>query len=456
MDISNEHDTKHDDIINRAYPTHMINIQRCSIITIDNDDELNLYGSFSHMLVESNRSLTIRTSPPQLNKYFNPNSDFTISPAPTVLKPNEYVNISLTIGVDLYLRASMGSGKTTSVITALKDYPNATILVISPRRSLTYTFKSKFDSLDVPIESYLTDGLKVRKSFNVDRLIISPNSLYRLGTNLITYDFVMLDEVVLLLDYLYGSHIEQRDRIYPVFEYIIRTARTLILSDAFLPEVIVDEFKHIRDGHPYDYIDVIKPSGIKYIHSTEEEVLDLIRSKKRVYCFCETKHAVTRIKHKIDSMGIDVSILTLTSETDDLGPIEDPGQMLDYDVVIASPIVLSGVDFNWYHFDYIAGFYSGRVLSKFALFQMSRRIRKVASGKCLLVGSELSDIGSACLAHNYSIQHGMNEVAKYEVVDDGSYHKLHLSDNTFNRLLRAVVDFRIKAKSIRFEDIEMV
>lgn len=93
----------------------------------------------------------------------------------------------------IVLHAKLGTGKTTVIIDAIKRYNFKRVLIISPRVIYTVSVHGRFQENNIDFRTYFSTG-KYESLADIDRLIISPESLYRL-TGAKKYDLVVLDEI---------------------------------------------------------------------------------------------------------------------------------------------------------------------------------------------------------------------------------------------------------------------
>lgn len=282
----------------------------------------------------------------------------------------DYVSFEIPDDGDLFIRAPMGSGKTTGIINAIRN-KKGSILVISPRRTITATIHRKFIEAGVSISNYL-NGIEI----GAERIIISPNSLWKLK-KFRKYDYIIIDEIMLFLEYIFSDHPRNKKKMLLIIEKLLVECRKLICSDAFLHPKIIDIFYRWR-GHN-TFLDFDKKIEKKYIEISEEKFNESIIKEIivgiKIYIFCETKLRAKKLFGRIKDL---CECLLITSETNDkVILLKDPNKtFIKYQCVIASPIILSGFDFNIDWFDKVYGIYSGALLSWNSIRQMSGRIRK--------------------------------------------------------------------------------
>lgn len=304
------------------------------------------------------------------------------------LDPDAYIGtIDFPRNEDLYIKAPMGCGKTTAIVNALKSKSaETTILVISPRRTITATICQKFLEARVDINNYMTS---VDINADSERIVISPNSLTKLSI-FREYDYILIDEIMLLLEYIFSKHPRRRKKMLLILERLILTCKHLICSDAYLfPRVIDILTAHRHTDARFLEYERADNKIYTFIDSStfEDEITRDVIYNRKSYIFCETKRIAKRVFTKIESLliGHPDRVILITADTSNkLSILRDPNKtFIKYDYVVASPVILSGLDFTAEHFDKVYGLYNETVLSAMSLIQMSGRIRK--AGQCWFV-----------------------------------------------------------------------
>ena len=304
------------------------------------------------------------------------------------LKKDEYLDFNIDGNDDIFIKAPMGCGKTTAIIRELAkiDNPDMKILVISPRRTITATIYRKFKEIGVPISNYILSDNIARDS---KRIIISPNGLVKFK-EIYDYDFVIIDEIMLFLEYIFSNHPKNKLWMFLVIEKILKTCQRLICSDAFLYPKVADIFKRYRPNQRV--ITYTKPSQVKYIFESKSfflnRILENLDRNVNSYVFCETKKQANQV-YKYINTNRDTKIILITADTNNkIAILKDPNKsFINYNIVVVSPIILSGFDFTINHFDEIFGLYVGNLLSSISIVQMSGRIRKAR--RCYFINARI-------------------------------------------------------------------
>ena len=134
------------------------------------------------------------------------------------LKPIDFKNSDT-----LFIKSDMGTGKSTATINYIKNNNINKFLILSCRRTLTYTIYDKLKQENIKVDNYISTNLNRIKISN--KLIISPDSLYKIQYPLQKFDFIWIDEGVSFMYYL-GNHLftnqySNKEVIY-ILEWLIK------------------------------------------------------------------------------------------------------------------------------------------------------------------------------------------------------------------------------------------
>ena len=91
----------------------------------------------------------------------------------------------------------MGSGKSTSTVEYIKKHNIKSFLILSCRRTLTYTIYDKLKQNNIDVDNYITTN-KTNIKIS-ERLIISPDSICKLDFPLQKFEFIWIDDQLLVL-----------------------------------------------------------------------------------------------------------------------------------------------------------------------------------------------------------------------------------------------------------------
>ncbi|AQS79207.1 DNA replication origin binding helicase [Ateline alphaherpesvirus 1] len=143
------------------------------------------------------------------------------------------------------VRAPMGSGKTTALVRWLKEAvrsPDASVLVVSCRRSFTRTLAARFASSGLEaFVTYLTSAHYIMDARPFHRLIVQVESLHRVGPNLLNdYDVLVLDEVMSTVGQLYSPTMRHPGLVDGLLTHLLRVCPRVVAMDATANAQLVD------------------------------------------------------------------------------------------------------------------------------------------------------------------------------------------------------------------------
>ena len=291
----------------------------------------------------------------------------------------------------LFIKSSMGSGKSTSLvnyINNMEDVVNKKILIISSRITLSNTIYQKFNKTNIKFSNYLSIHNKDTLT-NCLKLIISPNSLIKLQEPLQKYDVVWIDEATSLITYLVSfPYYDLRNIVDVLFRIIYQTTQ-LILTDADIDELLIEIYTRIKQTKNYkllSYNNYCKVNELIYspINNIYENICKDIKNGKNLYICSDSIKETKKIYNTIvDGLGIrgeDIMLYNSESIAEyDRYISEGVNKFWNkYRVVIVSPKVIYGIDFTEHHFHRVYGIYKGgHILSCREISQQLNRIRNI-------------------------------------------------------------------------------
>lgn len=185
-----------------------------------------------------------------------------------------------------------------------------------------------------------------------------------------------------------GKSLFDRDRIITARREAMRTAKVLIVADAHVSQFAFNEIKSLRSGPIYLITSEAKYDYIKVRYSVDAKhdlqvtkIADALKAGERVVVFTDTdRMQLDTLESTIKrAVGIDIKSKIVSSETRDQDPefFENLDKNLeDFDLVIITPVVGSGVSLMTDHFT--RGFLlSTGTVNPLTMMQMIRRFRKL-------------------------------------------------------------------------------
>lgn len=298
----------------------------------------------------------------------------------------------------LMLKSAYGTGKTFAFKQIIESYNPKRILFITYRQSLAHSLiedlQQKFG-----FDTYLDKKVNVKES---KRLIIQLDSIKKLE-NFVNYNFdtqtdtlerynlIVLDEMEGLLNHLSYEKIEQHN-IFDILRRLLYKSKKILCLDGDLSDRSLDFVNNLKIDYKV-YRNQFQPNKKNFIFTENMEnfndSIDMdLKNGKKIVIVCMTKTE----SEKYNSM-----YKTIEEETDNIynkykgkyrviihNSIEKNKQILldvnkywaECDILIYSPSVESGVDFNVVnHFYKCYALLSNKSTSYRAFNQMLNRVR---------------------------------------------------------------------------------
>ena len=284
-----------------------------------------------------------------------------------VVNADKFVRLKLRPGLTL-VRAPKGSGKTEALIEAIKEF-NCGFL-IGHRRTLIWQTCGR-----MKFRCYL-DPLKARPQHRgPDGLGICLDSISSVPRH-VAIDVVILDESEQVLSHLLSDTINRdggpgADRVFAELRAIVNRAKYVVALDADLGYLTLTTLTRmmaqvLADPMQADLFNPDQPVAslvlnerkpglgkrIELFKSSPALTADLIeaaRAGKRVYVAANSKKLVEKLAAILRNKARNLRTLVVTADTGSMPEqqafLSNPsGEALNYDAVLASPAVGTGVD----------------------------------------------------------------------------------------------------------------
>lgn len=280
----------------------------------------------------------------------------------------------------LCIRSAYGTGKTFTFKKLIDIYKYERILFITYRQSLAHSLSEELTE-KYKFVNYLDGDIKTAK-----RVIIQLDSIKKLldNVNIFTqkdgipkYDLVVLDESEGLLNHLSFEKIDQY-LIHNVLSRILTKCNKILVLDGDMGDRTYDFITTL--GFDYKlYLNEYRPNKKHFIFGYDIENFDKkidndLRAKKKIVLVCMTKTESEKYFNKYKSIYNVIIHNSIEKNKDILKKVNEKwGQC---DLLIYSPTVESGVDFNIVdYFDKCYSTISNMSTSYRAFFQMLNRVR---------------------------------------------------------------------------------
>lgn len=301
--------------------------------------------------------------------------------------------LSLAKGGVIAIQAPKGTGKSKQVRSAIAALPERqTAVQITFRRTLAWSSSDLLGKTASLYSSIPRGAISARRH---PRLTIVVNSIARIRG---TYDVVVIDELVSVLDMLAGSLLSGRNRVQAAhtLAHLISAAKTVIVADAMLDATCIDfvllcrqlgsaqlssfltrnpdeelqVYDYVRRVHHYVYV----PHAM--VDTWYEALGAALAGGKRVVVPCMTRSMANRLADFYSDRYV------TRCYTADADPTELHEHMADIhkhwkeaQLLIYSPVITAGCSFELKHFD--SAFFYGYVGlgSVRSAIQMIARVR---------------------------------------------------------------------------------
>jgi hypothetical protein len=343
----------------------------------------------------------------------------------------------------LALQAAKGMGKSKAIRAAVAALPPATSVVqITFRRSLAWSSHGMLGE-GASLYSEIGDGGSGVISARLHkRLTIVVNSLARVRG---TYDVVVIDELVSVLDMISGPLLSPDARVNVVYTlgHLLTHARTVVVADAMLDAACLHFVLLARVGRKLDplvfldYTRRLHGDYVYYPHASVDtwmvELACALAAGKRVVVPCMTKSMAARVTREFSKI---VPTICYTADGD---PAVLHAHMADIhkhwadaQLLVYSPVITAGCSFELPHYDLVFFYGHTGLGSVRSAVQMIARVRDVADRKVhVCIGGE----GASCMAALPSIEDD-------SWASSGAAPAAAAADDVFMALLRVLQRFR--------------
>jgi len=353
---------------------------------------------------------------------------------PTVLNVNinNFFNSNIKT---LSIKSAYDTGKTQLLKKIIRKYEPTRILMLSYRitlsQDLTGNFKNEFK-----FKSYMED----KNYKQSDRIIIQLESLLKLRKEIIfideneinydvpAYDLIIIDEIESILNHFISPTFKGNQKeTYDFLMEIINNSCKLICLDGDTSERAYNYIKNFGASINIEneYKKNIKTFNV--IDSSKEfdkYLLSSLANDEKIAIVSQSRGKAEEYYQLIKNYDDNLKVLLYTSLTDDKDKLKlkDVNDIWsNCDVLIYSPTVEAGVNFDRVHFHKIFGVFSNNSTSPRSFLQMLARIRKTSDNEIIInnsVGFKLND----CELYKFSeVKHNATHLKCFEKT--GTYIK---------------------------------
>lgn len=299
--------------------------------------------------------------------------------------------LSLEPGVT-FVRSPKNSGKTTQLknISRQCRSEGLSVLLIGHRQTLLRGMSNDLDLVPYLYE----EGGKQKNNSPMDRYAICVDSMGKLlKPHLHEYDVVIVDEAEQVFSHIASASTlkDKRSHCYELLCLYLADAKSVILCDADLGSISVEAITQIVDGAtPYRfYLNDYRPEAKQYdLYADEKHLIadmtTAIGNGGRHYVATNSKRKAKDLRVAITDAHPEKKVMLVTADE-----VSDPAtqhfidniktEILNYDVVIASPTLGTGIDITFANdgqeIDIVFGCFVSRVNTHFDMDQQLSRVR---------------------------------------------------------------------------------
>ena len=358
---------------------------------IDNPEEYNKL--IKKKIIKKNDNDIIEISNRYLldiNDNLNNNDDILVKNINDFFKNDEIKSLNIKSPYD--------TGKTQLLKKIITKFNPKRILFVSYRISLTNDLLLNFSQFKV--KSYLNND------YNADRLIIQLESLTKINNNqecfidenttsIPSYDLVIIDEIESVLNQFSSTTFNGSGlHTFNYLEQIIYNSKKLITLDGDLNDrayTFINNF-----GKSLNIVNNIKINQRIYNVITDDNLfLDQIFSdldnNKKIVIVSQSRRKVEDYTKIIKEKYEELTVLSYTSLTNDFDKMNlDVNKHWKLcDVLIYSPTIESGVNFDIIHFDKMYGILCNQSTSQRSYLRMLARIRKLNNNEITILSDKM-------------------------------------------------------------------
>jgi hypothetical protein len=290
------------------------------------------------------------------------------------------------------VRSAVGTGKTHWTRQAIPQADARRVLFITHRSSLNYNMRQRFSALG--FVSHL--DLDPKQYHHSPRMVITLNSLPRLAHEgkLPAYDLIVIDESDQVVKHLLGGTFKGRESqtTLSILDGLLSLAGRVICMDAHLSALTYRLLEPVTDRHRIHKVvntyrrDDLAP--VTFYDNQAKLQLELeadLAAGRRVFVVSNSRGKVEALAAKYRGQYNVFDIHSGNSQHADrqhfLNHVDEEVQ--NYDVIIASPSIASGIDIQT-PFDRVYAFYDNHAaMTAEEMLQQIGRVRNVSDAICI-------------------------------------------------------------------------
>lgn len=336
-----------------------------------------------------------------------------------------------------FIRSPKGTGKTEDLkeVVAWCKQNGLSVLLVGHRQTLLSGMAQR---LGMTCYYYMTANGQ-RNNQPEDYYAVCLDSIGKLlKTDKHRYDVVLIDEAEQVFSHLTGGTMKgkRRDCMMKLFHYM-KVARSVIVSDADLGMITVTALGEIiKPAKPYRFfLNSHKESHCPFsMYDSDkhlvEEMVQTIKAGGRHYIATNSKNKAEMLEKLIHkACGTERKVLLVTSTTTKEVKVVQlleniATEILNYDVVIASPTMGTGIDITFPNnsqlIDTVFGFFEACINTHFDIDQQLARVRQPKEIKVWVSPQHFSFETDPSVIRYEILDNGLLNDALLGIRDDGT------------------------------------
>ena len=304
----------------------------------------------------------------------------------------------------ILIKSPKGSGKTEWLKQIVLDAREASlsVLLIGHRQSLIMSTAKRLGLtayIQIIKDEKTSESRVVHKEPDKYFAICVDSLPLRLDPMKHKYDIVLIDEVEQVLAHLTAETLrDNRHDALMLFSHYLQRSKKIYALDADLNRVTGMCIPELlgRSSKKTAFVVVNEwrsPKGNMSLYEDKAHLIQILRDHvaagKRCFVCANSKAMVRRLTHMLaDEFGSDKKLKTITSDNSQTSEAQDfllglPATCLEYDCILVSPAVGTGVDITFPNgeskIDTVLGFFGARVNTHFDIDQQLCRVRHPGS-----------------------------------------------------------------------------
>ncbi len=300
----------------------------------------------------------------------------------------------------LVVRGSKGVGKTVACIQWLKnlpDFASKRIGCVSFRKTLTTNLVSRFNKDLGDEQNRFYDYQEIEEhAITQLKWVCQLESLDRIKT--LTTDVLIIDEFNQVINQIFSNTVRSQSLAFNKLRSIIRNAKKLILMDADLNKTSIEnimllrgqqsEITYINNTYTQEYNLTFVPEEQRIMNMMRNDLIDgkriVVATNRSIETAMNLKKMLSNIEDLVPLKKgqekkaiIKKNVLLICKETENTRKLlkDVNNTWSQYDAIIYTPTIQSGVSFEREHFDNVYGLFVNLTNSAQDASQMLHRVR---------------------------------------------------------------------------------